>query len=109
MHATDTLFNGASIEAAAAIESVKPPMAYWHVCTSRVGSPRCYKIVASGRVDGVIGDPVATVHFDEHGDRIPRDRLALLEATDATRTYSGWMAVQCVDAIRDLLQALAAR
>lgn len=123
MEALDTIYNGASVEAAEAIDSIKPPYAQWTtfegtVTTSRDGGPiqtlRVYKIIArritSGAICGPMGaESVATAIFSSDGGRVSPDAIARLERNEYhAGVPTGWrMNCNAERVIRDLLRALA--
>lgn len=124
MEALDTTYNGASIDASEAIESVQPPHVIWRawkgtVTTSRDGGPiqtlRCYKLTAykigGGAICGPMdGSTVATVIFAADGGRVSRDAIERMERDAERYQQTGWREdCNAVNVVRDLLQALAHR
>ncbi|MDP9333186.1 MAG: hypothetical protein M3Q30_07760 [Actinomycetota bacterium] len=121
MQAMDTIYHGASREAAEAVERVKPPHVTWTAYNATIGyststAQRVYKLVAHKITSGAICGPmgaaaVATVIFTANGEPVPHDEIARLERPGYDGgAHERWrMAGNSVNEIRDLLQALSVR
>lgn len=109
----ETTFHGASVEAADAIDSVKPPMAIWQAWYAPItGGRRAYKVAAYGITSGAIcggtnGNLVATAIFDDRGDPVLADEIRRLETENNGYSAFGWRQTQEYQTMRDLLRALA--